>query len=133
MGTPWGFKKAGTRRCFKLEWKYFINYLREIEILFQRYLNLGALELSMNRLKYTAANLKISFKDGLDKTFFISATQQLEKVLKNTTASITLHIDELHEKHVMHLNKLLKRLSQHGDRINIVVHEKLRQLIDIDS
>ncbi|MFQ5649829.1 MAG: radical SAM protein [bacterium] len=109
------------------------DYLKEIEFLFQRYLRVGALEVSLHRLKNTAAHLSISIKAGLDKRFFVRAAHQLEKVLEDTTSSITLHIEELHETHLKHLNRLLKQLSQYGDRVNIAVNEQLRHLIDIDS
>ncbi|RMF59157.1 MAG: radical SAM protein [Calditrichaeota bacterium] len=109
------------------------NYFVEIERLFQRYLNLGAIELSLERIKDKAAHLQISFKAGLDKRFFSQAAKHLEKVLENTAASITLRIEDLQETHLKHLQRLLNQISEYGDRVNIAVNEKLRHLVEIDS
>jgi len=54
-------------------------------------------------------------------------------VLEDTTTSITLHIEELHEAELKHLHKMLRRLEQYGDRIHIAVDEKLRDVVNIDS
>jgi radical SAM superfamily enzyme YgiQ (UPF0313 family) len=109
------------------------KYRRLIEEAFQRYLHGGVLEVSLKQVKNTAANLSISIKGFLDHDFFNRAASHLEEVLQNTTSSITLHIEEFHEPHLEHLNRLLKRLSRYGDRIYISVHEKLRDRVNIDS
>lgn len=111
----------------------FDNHLKLIQKAFQRYLNGGALELSLNQVKNAAANLSISMKGWVDRDFFIPAADNLEKILQNTTSSITLHIEEFHEAQIQYLNQLLNRLSRYGDRINITVHERLRNVIKIDS
>jgi hypothetical protein len=109
------------------------NYLKDIEVLFQRYLNLGALEVSVHRLKDTAAHLQLSLKAGLDKKFFIGVSHHLEKVLDDTRSSITLHIEELHEAQLKHFNYLLKKLSRYGDRIHIAISSQMAQVLEIDS
>ena len=91
------------------------------------------MEISLNQVKNAAANLSISFKGFLDKQFFKRAGRHFEKLLEGTTSSITLHIEELHESHRLHLNRLLGRLSQHGDRITVTVDEKLLHTVEIDS
>lgn len=109
------------------------SYLWRIEKSFQRYLQHGALEISLNQVKNAAANLSISFKGFLDKKFFRRAGRHFEKLLEGTTSSITLHIEELHESQHQYLNRLLGRLSQHGDRITVTVHEKLLETVKVDS
>lgn len=109
------------------------RYLGLIEKTFQRHLSRGALEVSINQVRNAAANLSISVKGHLEWDFFISAADHLEKILQNTTSSITLHIEDFHEAQIQHLNQLLSRLSRYGDRIYITVHEKLRNVINIDS
>lgn len=109
------------------------SYLGLIEKAFQRYLSRGALEVSINQVKNAAANLSISVKGRLDRDFFISAADYLEKILQNTTSSITLHIEDFHETQIQYLNQLLSRLSRYGDRIYITMHEKLRNVVNIDS
>jgi radical SAM superfamily enzyme YgiQ (UPF0313 family) len=109
------------------------KYRGLIEEAFQRYLHGGVLEVSLKQVKNTAANLSISIKGFLDHDFFNRAAGHLEEVLQNTTSSVTLRIEEFHEPHLEHLNRLLKRLSRYGDRIYISVHEKLRDRVNIDS
>lgn len=109
------------------------SYLGLIEKAFQRYLNRGALEVSINQVKNAAANLSISVTGRLDRDFFAPAADHLEKILQNTTSSITLHIEDFHEAQVQYLNQLLNRLSRYGDRIQITVPEKLRNVVNIDS
>ena len=108
------------------------SYLGLIEKAFQRYLNLGALEVSFNQVKNAAANLSISMKGWLDSDFYTGAAPHIEEVLKHTTSSVTLHIEEFHEAQLEHLNRFLGRLSRYGDRIYINVHERLRSRVDID-
>lgn len=109
------------------------NYLGLIEKAFHTYLNLGSIEVSISQVKNAAANLSISVKGRLDRDFFIPAADHLEKILQNTTSSITLNIEDFHEAQIQHFNQLLNRLSRYGDRIYIIVHEKLRNVVNIDS
>jgi len=109
------------------------NYLGIIEKAFERHIQHGRLEISLNQVKHAAANLSLTLKGISDHKFFKRAARHLEKILEDTSSSITLHIGELHETHVRHLNRLLKRLSQYGDRIHISINEKVRHLVEIDS
>ncbi len=107
--------------------------VQKIEKALQQYLRQGALEISLSEMKNAAGHLSISMKGWLDRGFFTRASRQLEKVLESTRSSITLRIEDLHETQLRHLHRLLNRLSQYGDRINITVREELRHLIEIDS
>ena len=109
------------------------SYLTTIEETLQRYLHGGALEVSFNQMKNTAANLSISMKGLLDRDFFVNLTPHLESVLKNTSSSITLNIEEFNEPQLQHLHDLLKKLEAYGDRIYITLNENLRDMIRIDS
>jgi len=109
------------------------SYSESIEKSFGPYMNKGSLEVSLSRVKNTAANLSISIKGIMDKDFFEHVAPHLEKVLENTSSSITLNIDHFHETQRQHMNRLFKRLSRYGDRIYIAVHEKWRDKVNIDS
>jgi hypothetical protein len=65
--------------------------------------------------------------------FFENMGTHLENVLKNTSSSVTLRIEDLHETERHHLYRLFKRLSRYGDRIYVAVNEKLRDKVHIDS
>jgi hypothetical protein len=109
------------------------SYLGTIEKAFERHIQRGVLEISLSQVKHAAANLSLTLKGISDRKFFPRAARHLERILQDTSSSITLHIGELQETHVRHLNRLLKRLSQYGDRIHISINEKLRPLVEIDS
>lgn len=109
------------------------SYLGIIEKAFQRHIQRGVLEISLNQVKHAAADLSLTLKGISDRKFFPRAARHLEKILQDTSSSITLHIGELHETHVRHLNRLLKRLAQYGDRVHISINEKVRHLVEIDS
>ncbi len=109
------------------------GYLKSIEAAFQRYLQRETLEVSLSQAKNAAANLSIRMKGLLDRKFYPRAAHHLRQVLEHTSSSVTLHIDEIHEEQVRHLHRLLERLSRHGDRIRIAVHDNLKEMIHIDS
>jgi hypothetical protein len=69
----------------------------------------------------------------LDGRFFRRAGRGLEQLMKDTRARLTLRIDALPTQHQEHLSVLLSRLARYGDRVSIVVDERLRSLVQIDS
>jgi radical SAM superfamily enzyme YgiQ (UPF0313 family) len=78
-------------------------------------------------------HLALSLTGKLDARFFSRTAPRLERLLRNTHSTLTLRIDELHTQHIVHLQRLLARLARHGDRVSIVLHEKLRALVQVDS
>jgi radical SAM superfamily enzyme YgiQ (UPF0313 family) len=107
--------------------------IERIERSFRRYVQRGALEVSLVEAKDAVSNLSFSMQGWLDRRFFRRAGNHLEKLLQQTTASITLRIEALHDAHRGHLNRLLKRLTRYGDRVHITVHDELKDIIDVDS
>lgn len=78
-------------------------------------------------------HLALSLTGRLDARFFSRTAPRLEKLLRHTQSTLTLRIEELQAQHVAHLQRLLARLARHGDRVSVVVHEKLRALVPVDS
>lgn len=109
------------------------DHVETIQESLAAYLSRGALEISIDKVKNTAANLSISIKGIVDTEFFQKVAPQLESVLKNTPSSIRLNIEEHSEQQDPHLKRLFSRLSCYGDRISIAVHEKLRNRVSVDS
>ncbi len=104
--------------------------LRALRRAVARYLDAGKVALAWRpgplQLDLTLAGL-------LDARFFSRTAPRLEKLLRDTHSTLTLHIEELQAQHVAHLQRLLARLARHGDRVSVVVHEKLRVLVPVDS
>jgi radical SAM superfamily enzyme YgiQ (UPF0313 family) len=107
--------------------------MERLERSFRRYVQRGALEVSLDEAKDAVSNLSVSMRGWLDRRFFRRAGRHFEKVLEHTTASLTLRIEALHDAHRRHLRRLLKRLTRYGDRVYIAVHDELKDMIDVDS
>jgi hypothetical protein len=109
------------------------EYLRRLERAFARYRQSGALEVSFAEARNAAGNLSLHLKGWLDRGFFVRAARHLEGALRDTSARVTLHVDRLHETHVRHWNRLLRRLARYGDRVEIVLGDALRGRAGVDS
>jgi radical SAM superfamily enzyme YgiQ (UPF0313 family) len=109
------------------------EYLRRLERAFVRYRRAGALEVSLAEARNAAGNLSLHLKGWLDRGFFVRASRHLEAALRDTTTYVTLRVDHLHEGHVRHWQRLLRRLARYGDRVEIVLSEAMRQRLVVDS
>jgi radical SAM superfamily enzyme YgiQ (UPF0313 family) len=95
------------------------------------YLASGKVTLSLQQRG--VADVALCVKEHLDHRFFRRAAPALERLLKHTRARLTLRIEALHAPHLALLQDLLRRLARYGDRISIIVDERLRGLVSIDS
>jgi radical SAM superfamily enzyme YgiQ (UPF0313 family) len=96
-----------------------------------RYVAAGNVTLKLRRT--SAPDLAVCLKGKLDGPFFKRAAPGLERLLKDTRASVTLRVDALQAYQFDHFQGLLRRLARYGDRVHIVVDERLRALVLIDS
>ena len=86
------------------------------------------------KLRQTGApDLAVCLKDRLDGLFFKRAAPALERLLKHTRASVTLRIEAFQAHQLDHFQGLLRRLARYGDRVHIIIDERLRALVPIDS
>lgn len=84
-------------------------------------------------LRGQTAELAVTFWSGLDARFFRRTARRLEKLLKGSSATLTLQIETLREAQRKPLHRLLRRLANYGDRVSIRVSDHLRHLLPIDS
>jgi hypothetical protein len=91
------------------------------------------LDISLNEARNAAGTLSLRLKGWLDRGFFVRAARQLETALRDKRTYVTLRVDALHETHVQHWRRLLRRLARYGDRVEIVLSEALRQRAGVDS
>ena len=108
------------------------GYVRRLEAALARYREAGALEISLE-VRQAAVCLSLRMRGWLDRRFYVRAARHLDRLLRETRSSVTLHVDHLHQAHARHLARLLRRLSRYGDRIRITLHERVRGVIHIDS
>ncbi len=81
----------------------------------------------------SAPDLAVCLKGRLDGSFFKRAAPGLERLLKHTRASVTLRVEAFQAHQLDHFQGLLRRLARYGDRVHIIVDERLRALVPIDS
>ena len=82
--------------------------------------------------KASAPTLTIRLGEALNGRFFRTAAPQLRKLMKQSQARVTLTVDDMPAKYIGQLEKLLKRLADHGDRVFVVLSESLRERLTID-
>jgi radical SAM superfamily enzyme YgiQ (UPF0313 family) len=106
------------------------SHVRALRRAVARYLEAGKVRLACGpgRLQ-----LALSLTGRLDARFFSRAAPRLEKLLRRTHSTLTLRIEELQAQHIGHLQRLLALLSRYGDRVSVVMHEKLRGVVRVDS
>jgi radical SAM superfamily enzyme YgiQ (UPF0313 family) len=85
------------------------------------------------KLEEAHTSLVVTLKGPLDKGFFEAAGRRFERLLRQPSATLSLHIESLREEHCCHLEQLLERLRRYGDRVSIHLGDKVRGLIKIDS
>jgi radical SAM superfamily enzyme YgiQ (UPF0313 family) len=98
-----------------------------------RYLREGKVALSRERAPVHLPSFSLAVKAWPHRRFFARAARPMDRILRHTSATLTLRIEAFREQERMHLERLLRRLSRHGDRVSIVVSESLRDLVRIDS
>jgi hypothetical protein len=91
----------------------------------------GRITLSFRQM--AVPDLAIGFKEPTDQRFFARIAPYLHRLLRDTRAGVTLQIHALQPLHLPALQTLLRALARYGDRVSIIVDEKLRALVPIDS
>ncbi len=98
-----------------------------------RYVREGKVALSLERAAAHLPSFSLAVKDWPDRRFFACAARPLDRMLRHTSATLTLRIEAFREHERVHLERLLRRLTRHGDRISVIVSEGLRELVQVDS
>jgi hypothetical protein len=77
--------------------------------------------------------VSICLRSGLSRAFFSRIGRRLDNLMRRSRSTLTLRIEGLREQELPHLNILLARLSRYGDRVSIVLDERVRKLVRVDS
>jgi len=91
----------------------------------------GVVEIG-SRVGEGGAHLQILLRGYVGRVFFTRATSRLEKMLRHSAATVTLHI-EAPRVDQQQLERLLKCIAPYGDRVSIWIDERVRPLVPIDS
>jgi hypothetical protein len=92
----------------------------------------GVVEIG-SRVSEGGAHLQILLRGYVGRVFFTRAARRLEKMLRRSAATVTLHIEALRADQQRQLERLLKRLAPYGDRVSVWIDERVRPLVPIDS
>ncbi len=94
----------------------------------------GAEDLTLSLNPETSPHVAIRVGEQVDRRFFTHAAPRLEKLLKDSHASLTLRIESSFQPFNLEpLQRLLRRLARYGDRVSIVMDAKLRTMLPVDS
>jgi len=85
------------------------------------------------RLKNGVTDLQLIIHGHVDQLFSARVMRRLERLLRRSGSTLTLHIEELGIEQHQQLKRLLRRLSPCGQRISIWTNEQLRTMLAIDS
>jgi len=118
LGAPSG--NGAAERC-----------LAAIRVALARYIEAGRAALHVATAP--VPDVSLTLRGWLEPRFFRRAARPLVRLLACTPSTVTLRIEALHEAAGPHLARLLGCLRRHGDRVSIVVDERLQQLAGIDS
>jgi hypothetical protein len=102
-----------------------------IRTTFAACLQRGDLEISLG-LGSTVNRLAVTVRGTVDPRFYSKAGRRLERLLRKSAATLSLQIDEFPGMQLRQLDRLLRRLSRHGDRVSLQVTQRVQSLLTID-
>jgi radical SAM superfamily enzyme YgiQ (UPF0313 family) len=108
-----------------------IRRARALRASVKGYLRSGKVTLGIQQA--SVPQLALSLHGLVDARFFRRAGRALESWLRETHAGVTLRIDGLHTAQRRQVQALLDRLTRYGDRVSLVLDERARSLVRIDS
>ena len=109
--------------------RWFASFERAI----LRYLRDGRASAELSLPAGAAPRVKIRFTLGLDGEFFRRCRPRLQRLLRNSRASLMLVVEEIEMHQLRNLQRLLQGLARYGDRISIEISDRLRDLVAVDS
>ena len=98
------------------------RYAERLKARLRRWIDCGALEITLVR-----TNLSVKLNAALDSS---GLARDLRKLLRDTSADVTLRIEACDAATV---ERLLRRLRRYGDRISLSIGAALREMVIVDS
>ncbi|HEV2722581.1 MAG TPA: hypothetical protein VG323_21340, partial [Thermoanaerobaculia bacterium] len=74
-------------------------------------------------------NISVTVHNALDTPTLLRTARHLQRVLRKTASTVTLRIESADAAAV---ERLLRRLARHGDRVFVSAGDTLREMIDVD-
>jgi hypothetical protein len=95
---------------------------------FRSYVQQGRVRIQMEQ-----GNISLRLQGWVDSAFYAKASRAIKHLLKNSTSTVTLHVEHFQEEQRRHWNRLLRRLRRNGDRIYVSASETLKDVLEVDS
>jgi radical SAM superfamily enzyme YgiQ (UPF0313 family) len=99
----------------------------------REYIEKGAAAVSFENVAAAVPGLSVSLSGRLDRVFFARVGRHVETLMRRGMSRLTLRVSALQEGDARHLQCLLQRLARYGDRISIRLHERVADLVRVDS
>ena len=103
-------------------------HLEKLRKSFGSYVQQGRIRIQMEQ-----GNISLQLQGLLDSAFYAKASRAIKHVLKNTTSTVTLHVEHFQEEQRGQWQRLLRRLRRNGDRIYVSTSEALKDVLEVDS
>ena len=85
------------------------------------------------RLHASSIEMTLAFDTRAGRIFFSRLARRLDRVMRLQGVTVRISIERLLVQEIAHFEALLARLSRHGDRVFVVLAERMQPLIRIDS
>ncbi len=92
----------------------------------------GTLGVSVKRTE-AGAHMTVTLRGAVDHSFFTHAARRLERLLRGSAITLSLRIEAVAAGQREPLQRWLRRLARHGDRVYVRVSEHLRPTLGVDS
>ncbi|MGE5089096.1 MAG: radical SAM protein [Candidatus Levyibacteriota bacterium] len=119
------FAQAGSRASVSLERR--IATMRD---LVAEHVRIGRVSLAARAAR---VELSLSLETAAGRRFFVRLGRQLDRLLSSQGTTLMLDIDSLFAREAPDFQRLLARLARHGDRVFIILNERLHRLVQVDS
>ncbi|MDE2208283.1 MAG: B12-binding domain-containing radical SAM protein [Betaproteobacteria bacterium] len=98
---------------------------------------LVATQIRLGRVSLAARAARIELTLSLEaltgRRFFLRLGRHLDRLLSFQGATLRLNIDSLPAQEAFDVERLLARLAHHGDRVFVMLNQRLQQLVRVDS
>lgn len=81
----------------------------------------------------TGSEIAVTLAGPLNRRFFRRSSRALGRLLRRTRVQVTLYVHEIQGAQIRHFEALLARLARHGDRISIILDQRMQARLAIDS
>ncbi len=119
------FEHAGEGSAAPLE-----RRLATMHTLIARQVRIGRVSLAARAARI---ELSLSLDTAVGRRFFVRLGRQLDRLLSFQGTTLMLNIDSLLAREAPDVERLLARLARHGDRVFILLNERLQRLVQVDS